>query len=418
MGFPEGLSRGGNPARRGRGEGRPGRPEVRDAPGLAVTDLRSPQWHEVSPTVPLSVQLSQLLVAFTIEFDNESEHRIGHWTTNGGRGSAPRGTPWLISQAPWVNVLQYVDDVGEDGIRVGELHARSRTDGDLLAGLQRWGYVVTEPNVKEVGSGAARDDVVVRLRKAGRQGAEVWRPLAAEIEQRWRSRFGSEMVDALRGSLSGLRDQFDLHLPLYLPIVSPTQNKKAAIATAPALAPPRATDELDLSALLAQVLLQFTLDYEAVAAVSLPIAANTLRVLNDEGVPGRDLPRLTGVSKEGNAMALGFLARRDCVVTESDETPSRGKRIRLTPKGKRSQDKYHRLLAETEVLWEDRYGRAQVEELRRSLDRTVGDAPLRESLLFEGMRPHPDGWRASARPPETLPHYPMVLHRGGYPDGS
>jgi hypothetical protein len=27
-------------------------------------------------------------------------------------------------------------------------------------------------------------------------------------------------------------------------------------------------------------------------------------------------------------------------------------------------------------------------------------------------------WRASVPNPETLPHYPMVLHRGGYPDGS
>jgi len=27
-------------------------------------------------------------------------------------------------------------------------------------------------------------------------------------------------------------------------------------------------------------------------------------------------------------------------------------------------------------------------------------------------------WRAKFRRPEVLPHYPMVLHRGGYPDGS
>jgi hypothetical protein len=56
-------------------------------------------------------------------------------------------------------------------------------------------------------------------------------------------------------------------------------------------------------------------------------------------------------------------------------------------------------------------------------------APLRESLAAilyhprwpEGWRPHPDGWRA--RPPYasragTLPHYPFVSHRGGFPDGS
>jgi len=45
------------------------------------------------------------------------------------------------------------------------------------------------------------------------------------------------------------------------------------------------------------------------------------------------------------------------------------------------------------------------------------------------LQPYPDGWRASkayaARtqaviddPTAALPHYPMVLHRGGWPDGS
>jgi hypothetical protein len=38
--------------------------------------------------------------------------------------------------------------------------------------------------------------------------------------------------------------------------------------------------------------------------------------------------------------------------------------------------------------------------------------------LFQGLEPYPDNWRASVRAPRTLPYYPMVLHRGGYPDGS
>jgi methyltransferase (TIGR00027 family) len=40
------------------------------------------------------------------------------------------------------------------------------------------------------------------------------------------------------------------------------------------------------------------------------------------------------------------------------------------------------------------------------------------ALLFEALEPHRDNWRALVRPPRTLPNYPMVLHRGGYPDGS
>ncbi len=35
-----------------------------------------------------------------------------------------------------------------------------------------------------------------------------------------------------------------------------------------------------------------------------------------------------------------------------------------------------------------------------------------------GLVAYPDNWRAAVRRPATLPHYPMVLHRGGYPDGS
>ena len=35
-----------------------------------------------------------------------------------------------------------------------------------------------------------------------------------------------------------------------------------------------------------------------------------------------------------------------------------------------------------------------------------------------GLEPPPGGWRAAVRAKDTLPQYPMVLHRGGYPDGS
>ena len=49
--------------------------------------------------------------------------------------------------------------------------------------------------------------------------------------------------------------------------------------------------------------------------------------------------------------------------------------------------------------------------------------------LALGLQPYPDGWRARGPylrqttavlndPGAALPHYPMVLHRGGWPDGS
>ena len=175
----------------------------------------------------------------------------------------------------------------------------------------------------------------------------------------------------------------------------------------------------DLSVLLSQVLLAFTLDFESESRISLPISANTLRVLDRDGVRLRELPVLTGVSKEANAMAVGFLARRECVVVEPVPLTSRGKQVRLTPKGERAQDKYRRVLSGTEARWITRFGTDLITSLRQSLEGILTPDPAASgSPLAPGLEPYPDGWRASVRRPTVLPHYPMVLHRGGYPDGS
>jgi hypothetical protein len=65
--------------------------------------------------------------------------------------------------------------------------------------------------------------------------------------------------------------------------------------------------------------------------------------------------------------------------------------------------------------WRTRYGDDRLTALRSALSPLVaGDPPP----LFAGLDPYPDNWRAAVRPAATLPHYPMTLHRGGYPDGS
>src|SRR5438034_306366 len=51
--------------------------------------------------LPLSALLSQALVAYTIEFDNEAEHRLPHRTTSHGASGPGDGAPvpWLVSLA-------------------------------------------------------------------------------------------------------------------------------------------------------------------------------------------------------------------------------------------------------------------------------------------------------------------------------
>jgi hypothetical protein len=55
---------------------------------------------------------------------------------------------------------------------------------------------------------------------------------------------------------------------------------------------------------------------------------------------------------------------------------------------------------------------------RRALEALAVGPDGQRAPLFRGLEPYPDNWRASVRPPTTLPYYPVVLHRGGYPDGS
>jgi hypothetical protein len=60
----------------------------------------------VAVGLPLFALLSEVLVAFTTEFDNEFEHRMPHRTTNFGS----RGGPWLASLVMWWNCMQLIGD--------------------------------------------------------------------------------------------------------------------------------------------------------------------------------------------------------------------------------------------------------------------------------------------------------------------
>ena len=91
---------------------------------------------------------------------------------------------------------------------------------------------------------------------------------------------------------------------------------------------------------------------------------------------------------------------------------------RLTAQGHRAQCLHLELLDTVEDRWRDRFGRDTIGALRQPLEALALGAGGQPPPLFQALEPYPDNWRASVRPPRTLPYYPMVLHRGGYPDGS
>lgn len=365
--------------------------------------------------LPLPTLLSQVLVAFTIEFDNEFERQMPHRTTHHGATVGSRSGPWLVSLAMWSNCMQFV---GDDGVRVGDLERLAGTKTNLN-GMEMWGYIVVEPGSAAGRAKPPRSQWMIRATSKGRKAQEVWRPLFAVIEKRWQTRFGEGECDQLRKSLAEVVGRLELELPYCLPILG-----YGLVSKPPTPRLQKSTHREDdvgacpLSVLLSRVLLAFTLEFERESDLSLAISANVLRVLGERGLPIRDLPVLAGVSKEAIKMALGFLQKKRIIALQQDPTASRTKVVRLTSKGREAQQAYRRLLGVIEDRWLARFGSDVIRRLRDSLERLVGEATAELSPLFPGLEPYPEGWRASVPKPATLPHFPMVLHRGGFPDGS
>ncbi len=359
---------------------------------------------------PLSSLLSFALVAFTIEFDNEAELRLPHRTTDFGSSSA-MGV-WLGSMVLWFNCMRWVPEE-EIAVREVELRARTVTNWD---GMRRWGYIYFAPDPNDNRPKPPQSALLVRPTTRGRTAAQLWAELIPAIEERWRKRFGEKAIDALRSALVAVAQQFDLELPDCMPIL------KFGLVTPPPVAAKRESapdrtglPELPLPALLARVLVAFALEFERESDVSLAICADVLRVVDEKGTPVRELPVLGGVSKEAVAMAIGFLSKRGYAVVQ---TKAREKILLLRPKGVEARATYQRSLSAIESRWRARYGKKAIDQLNGALDRIAGDGTAEGSPLFAGLEPSPEGWRARVRSPKTLPHYPMVLHRGGYPDGS
>jgi len=121
-------------------------------------------------SLPLPTLLSNALVAFTIEFDNEFEHQAPHRTTNHGSTPGAFRAPWLVSMAMWPHFMQFIPD---DGIPLRELKPLLRaTDKSLDAWLTRmgkwWGYVIVEPGTAAGKSRRPHPDAIVRPTAGGR----------------------------------------------------------------------------------------------------------------------------------------------------------------------------------------------------------------------------------------------------------
>lgn len=347
----------------------------------------------------LGALLSHALVAYTIEFDNAFEDRMPHATTRYGVSAKGRG-PWLVSLVMYANCMRYVD---ERGIKAADLVKAARAHANLH-GMHRWGYVKVAA------------DKTIRATANGLKARELWRPLFAEIEERWAERFGSAAVHELRAALTDVVAAIRLDLPDGMPILGYGLTTQL---TTKDPAPQTAREGgSTLAALLSKALTAWALGFERHASFSLAIYADVLRHVAGRGARVRDLPLHTGISKEAVATALSFLERQGFALIGTDPSAGRTRLVTLTEDGRALKKRCDRALAACEPRWRERFGDAPVERLCSALERIAEQQSAGRSLLLVGTDPLPNGWRAKVPTPNCLPDFPMVSHRGGFPDGS
>src|SRR6202035_5635008 len=139
---------------------------------LAVACVPGP-WDDarMKDCVPLSTLLSQSLVAFTIELDNEADHRLNHKTTKGGGN--PRDV-WMTSVNMYPHCMRWLP---EEGVPDLELERRARTRTSLDA-MRRWSYIpLVPPATSQGGKRPGKRDVVLRPTANGKAAKAVWEPL-------------------------------------------------------------------------------------------------------------------------------------------------------------------------------------------------------------------------------------------------
>lgn len=234
-----------------------------------------------------------------------------------------------------------------------------------------------------------------------------------------RERFGDTRSDELQAALRAVVDTVAVELPEYVPIL--VGSNGMALDLPPHERGDRMA-EPQLVALLARAVMRYGLDFENESPLSLALAENVLRVLDEADMRVTALPVRAGISKEAVAMALTALRKTEYVAVDGP-TPAKAV-VRLTPAGRELREGHTDLHGSIEARWSADLGGDVIEQLRGSLESVLDDA-----ALSEGLRPPPSGWRVGAvyraqtdallaDPRGTLPHAPMVLHRGGWPDGS
>jgi hypothetical protein len=312
---------------------------------------------------PLFALISQILVAFSLELDNEFERQMTE------AGYAASGLSWSI----WTNILKFLGE----GIRVEDLSALTplKDTHHILGCLERWRVIVLEPEANDQrpvqktlhrqtgralrpgwGSGRGiRKECFIRPTTKGQTAIQLWPGIFETMEKRWQDRFGKTAIQDLRAKLAAIVKQANPP-----PAPPRTEEEDEHFPTSAA----RDAENVSTLTLLSWVLLAFAMEFRADSGLSLGLCANVIRVLSDKPIPSSEIVRLTGTSPE--TCAIGWRLKR-FVAEERDPHARRGTTVRLNPLGLETQARYRKSVEKIEAKWQKQFGET-IHSLRASLE--------------------------------------------------
>jgi hypothetical protein len=349
------------------------------------TKEKSAEKSITQPHRPSFALVSQILVAFSLELDNEFERQMTE------SGYAASGLSWSI----WTNVMKFVGE----GIRVEELSAQTplKDTHHILGCLERWRVIVLEPAANDDrpvqktlhrqtsrelrpgwGSGRGiRKEWFIRPTTKGQTAIQLWPGVFESMEKRWRARFGETAIEDLRAKLATIVKEANPP-----PATSGGEEEDERF---PASAT-REAENVSTLTLLSWVLLAYAMEFRADSSLSLGLCANVIRVLSEKPIPSTEVVRLTGASPE--TCAIGWRLKH-FVREERDPNARRGTTVRLNPRGLETQARYRKSVEKIEANWQEQFGDT-TRSLRATLEGFFEAQDGAQPKLVQGLLP-PEG---------------------------
>ena len=326
--------------------------------------------------------------------------------------SARRGAPWLVSFALWANVLQYLDD---DAVTVAELRARARTNqaspgrpaplglrhahaagGQTLRNPPQDGAMVRTTAGRPTGAGrlvprSQPSSTTVGGCASGRRPSIAWSSPPGGLRRAAHRSAGLPPRDPPDPERQGGAGPVNAASPaMPLPLLPPTAPLSPLLAGSWSPSPSTSS----------------RVRGSRCPSAPTPCACSTAGDTHRGPAPADR--RVAGGQRDVRGLAGTTRLRREGAGPDG----TRGKVLRLTPKGQKAQQKYRRLLGATEESWRTTYGAATSTTSRAALEHARRGRDFR--LLAPGARPGALPRQLAGRAP-TTPRDAAALSDGAAP---